>query len=115
MLHAPGHMLLQFASNNADVCAGEALGGARIGIIIVAQLLPIDTPPQRIHSGGLVPTGHVVCRMSVRSTQADVIDTVMADPPRFLLELFGRTLVEGINAGRSISASCSVVMCGTMS
>lgn len=78
---------------------GEVFGGAKLGIISTAQLLPIGRPPTRVHSGETVATGHVVYRMSMRCTQADVIESIAADPGQWLEELFGRTLVEGTNAG----------------
>lgn len=44
-----------------------------------------------------------MCRMSVRSTDATVIEPIAHDPARWIEELCGRTMVEGINAGRWLS------------
>lgn len=78
--------------------AGEALGGTKLGILISGQLLPVGLPPARLHSGGHVATGHVVCRMCVRSTDSEVIQVLSKEAARWIQELFGRTMVEGTNA-----------------
>ena len=79
--------------------AGEALGGSRLGILISGQLLPVGLPPPRVHSGGHVALGHVVCRMCVRSTDPDVVQVLGKEAARWIQEVFGRTMVEGTNAG----------------
>lgn len=81
--------------------AGKVLGRTQIGIVVTGQLLPVGLPPPRVYTGGHVAVGHVVCRLSVRSTDASVIEPISVDPARFIEELFGRTMVEGINAGTS--------------
>jgi hypothetical protein len=75
------------------------LGGTKLGILISGQLLPVGLPPARLHSGGHVATGHVVCRMCVRSTDSEVIQVLSKEAARWIQELFGRTMVEGTNAG----------------
>ena len=81
--------------------AGKVLGRTDIGVVITGQLLDIGLPPPRVYSGGHVAVGHVVCRLSVRSTDPAVIEPVSVDPARWIEELCGRTMVEGINAGMS--------------
>ena len=82
------------------VCdAGVILGRTAVSIVITGQLLPIGLPPPKVYSGGHVAAGHVVCRMSVRSTSASVIEPIEYDPARWIEELCGRTMLEGINAG----------------
>lgn len=75
-----------------------------LGLIISGQLLPIGTPPSRIEATGKVPTGHVVCRISIRSKSAEVKQAIEEDTARFLRELFSQTLVEGIHAGKPLSS-----------
>jgi len=79
--------------------AGEALGGFKLGMVISGQLLPVGLPPPRVHSGGHVATGHVVCRMCVRSTDPQVVHVLSKEAARWIQEVFGRTMVEGTNAG----------------
>ena len=78
---------------------GRLLGRTDIGIVISGQLLPVGLPPPRVYTGGHVAVGHVVCRLSIRSTDPSVIEPISIDPARFMAELCGRTMVEGINAG----------------
>lgn len=81
------------------------MGGAKLAIVITAQLLPIGRSPRSL-SGETVPTGHAVCRMSFRSTQEDVIETINDDPGNWVRDLFGRTMVEGMNAGEPHDPTC---------
>lgn len=83
------------------VPAGEALGGARVGMVVTAQLLPIGHAPPPAQGSGPVPQGHVVCRISLRSTDASLAAAVAAAPARWIAELFGRTMVDGVDAGEA--------------
>ena len=81
------------------VTAGEVLGGFRVAIVISGQLLPIGAPPPRLTNSPRVAIGHVVCRISIKATEPDVVVAIQQDPARFIEEIFGKTLVEGVNAG----------------
>jgi hypothetical protein len=60
--------------------------------MVTAQLLPTGTVLFA------ASPGRVVCRVTLRSSSADVVATVNADPALFVSELFGGALAVGFLA-----------------